>query len=64
MVAVSMYNNDELDILSGKTPEALDCVVSLYESDEFIKAVSQATNTPSSIKSRIELMKSALDSIL
>nr|WP_298250537.1 DUF262 domain-containing protein [uncultured Halomonas sp.] len=63
MVAMSLLSDISLNSLKSKKSGALKCVKILYDCSEFNRSVSQATNTPSSIRKRIEMMVAALREI-
>lgn len=63
MVAVSMLTNDERQEAVKKKAQAVQGIEKLYKDSSFIKSVSQATNTPSSIVARISSMYKMLTEI-
>lgn len=61
MVAVSMLNKKEIDILKKKSKDIIKQTRSLFEEDEaFVKSVTQATNNPANVKKRVRDMHTLL----
>lgn len=63
MVAISMLSPAKLDKIKSAKQSAIDGVENLYEDKDFRHSVLQATNTPSSIVTRIQKMYDMLDGI-
>ncbi|SDG11835.1 Protein of unknown function DUF262 [Onishia taeanensis] len=63
MVAVSMLTRDERESAIKNKAQAVKGVEELYKESSFVKSVSQATNTPSSIVTRINSMYKMLKAI-
>lgn len=61
MVAVSILNSKEIDILKTKSKDVIKQTRFLFEKNEaFVRSVTQATNNPANIKRRINDMHSLL----
>lgn len=65
MVAVSLFEQEDIDAISAKRLDVIEATRQLFELDQdFVKAVSQSTNNSSSIKKRIETLGNLLATIL
>lgn len=63
MVAISMLSSEKVSKIKKNRDEAIAGVIKLYEDKEFRNSVLQATNTPSSIITRVQKMFDMLDGI-
>jgi len=65
MVAVSLFEQGDIDAISLKRQEVIEATRQLFEFDQdFVKSVSQSTNNASSIRKRVETLGNLLANVL
>lgn len=60
MISVREIDQEQVTVLKAKSAEVIDITRELFDDPDFDKAVRTGTNTPARIKTRIEMLTSAL----